>query len=83
MVDDVENDSDNEHIQHTIYQVCCEPDEITHISEEEYNAVINKLREADGYYDKADEVLKSLIWKDGCKKINDDAQGSQADWFRL
>lgn len=61
VVDDVENDSDNEHIQHTIYQNYCEPDEITHISEDEYNAVINKLREADGYYDKADEVLKSLI----------------------
>lgn len=61
VVDDVDSDPDNEHIQHTIYQDYCWPDEVTHITEEEYNAAINKLREADGYYDKADEVLKSLI----------------------
>lgn len=61
VVDDVASNPDNEHIQHAIYQNYCEPDEITHISEEEYNAVINKLREAEGYYDKADDVLKSLI----------------------
>lgn len=61
LVDDIENDSDNEHIQHTIYVLHCEPDEVTHISKDEYNTVINKLRKADGYYDKADEVLKTLI----------------------
>lgn len=61
VVDDVDNDDDWEHIQHTIYQTYIEPDEVTIITEEEYQAVINKLREADGYYDKADEVLRTLL----------------------
>lgn len=61
VVDDVDSSTDDEHIRHTIYQNYCDPDEITHISEDEYNAVINKLREVDGYYNKADELLKTLI----------------------
>ena len=61
LVDDVDSYPGNEHIQHTIYENYCEPDEVTHIDKEEYNTVINKLRKADGYYDKADEVLKTLL----------------------
>ena len=61
VVDDVDSDADKEHIEHTIYQEFFEPDEVTYISEDEYNAVLNKLREADGYYDKADEVLNTLL----------------------
>lgn len=61
LVDDVENDPDLGHIRHTIYENYCEPDEVTHITKEEYNAVIKKLRKADGYCDKCGELLKSLI----------------------
>lgn len=61
VVDDVDIDADTGYIKHTIYQVYLDPDSLTLISEKEYKAVINKLREADGYNDKADEILKTLI----------------------
>lgn len=60
-VHEVFNNTDSDHIQHNVYEDYYEPDEVTHITEKEYTDVINKLHEADGYYDKADEVLKKLI----------------------
>lgn len=61
VVDDVEIDPGCDHIKHTIYENYCEPDKIELITEEEYTAVCNKLREVDKLYDKADEILKTLI----------------------
>lgn len=60
-VHEVQREENKEHIGHNVFKEYIEPDEVTLITEEEYQAVINKLREADGYYDKADEVLKTLI----------------------
>lgn len=61
VVDDVEIDTDCDHLKHTIYQDYCEIDETELITEEEYIAVCNKLREVDKLCDKADEILKTLI----------------------
>lgn len=60
-VHDIDKSGDKDHIEHSVYEDYIEPDEVTHITEKEYLAVINKLREADDYYCKADEVLKSLL----------------------
>ena len=64
VVDDVDINIDTGRIMHTIYQEYLCPGELTLISEKEYRAVINKLREADGYNDKADEILKTLLLQD-------------------
>lgn len=60
-VDDVDSDPDNEHIHHTIYKILCDLDKVTHITEEEYNAVIKKLNEVESLYNKADEIMKQLL----------------------
>lgn len=61
VVDELEHGYDREYIDHNIYQEHIDLDEMMLISEKEYKAVINKLREADGYNDKAHEIFKTLL----------------------
>lgn len=61
MVDCVEIDTDCGHIKRTIYPDYCERSDIELISEEEYIAVGNKLREVDKLYEQADAILTTLI----------------------
>lgn len=57
----VQSDSDKNHLEHDVCKQCIEPDEVTFITGKEYLAVINKLQQAEDYYNMADEVLKTLI----------------------
>lgn len=58
---EVQREDNKVHVEHNAYQEYIEPDEVTFITKEEYRAVVNKLHEADDYYSKADDVLKTLI----------------------
>ena len=57
----VQGDSDKDHIEHDVCKQYIEPDEVSFITEKEYLAVINKLQQAEDYYNMADKVLETLI----------------------
>lgn len=61
VVDNIEIDTECDHIKHTTYPDYCEPDDIELITEEEYIEVGKKLCEVGKMYDQADAILKTLI----------------------
>lgn len=61
VVDDIEMNPEKSHLQHSIYQDYFEEDEITQITRSEYNEMLNKVKKAEEYLNKADSILKALI----------------------
>lgn len=54
-------EDEKDRFEHEVTKEYIEPDEVTFITEKEYLAVINKLQQAEDYYNMADEVQETLI----------------------
>lgn len=61
VVDEIEMDPEKSHIQHDVNQDYFEEDEITQITRSEYNEMLNKVKKAEEYLNKADSILKTLL----------------------
>lgn len=61
LVHDITNHADEDHLKYSDYQTYIEPESVTEITKEEYESVISKLASVEDLYDKADEIMKSLL----------------------
>lgn len=55
------NRKDLGHIEYDVHKDYIETDEIINISKEEYLAVISKLKDAENYLSKAEDILETVI----------------------
>lgn len=58
---DITSNSEKDHLEWSKNREYIWPGEVTKINKEEYESVISKIASVEDLYDKADEILKSLL----------------------
>lgn len=61
LMHEVSNNADLDHLEHSVFREYIVLEEVTEITKEEYESVISKIASVEDLYDKADEILKSLL----------------------
>lgn len=61
LVHDITKDNEKDHLEHSVYREYFLPEDLTEITREEMETALAKLASTEDLYNKADEILKSLL----------------------